>query len=302
MKYNKLEASGVLISEIGVGCMSLIGGDTEENKDIVRQAFESGINYFDTADMYEKGLNETMLGEAIQPFRQDVVLASKVGNCWKADGSGWEWKPSKAYILQEIEHSLSRLKTDYIDLYQLHGGTKEDSMEEIIEAFEDLIQAGKIRSYGISSIRPNVFLEYAKKSNISTNMMQYSLLDRRPETYLADLSSADVGVIARGSLAQGLLVDKAAKAYLGYTLQEVASVQEKVKSFATSKGVSPQAIALSYVLNHREVFSTVVGVSSMRQLTELLRAYNELLELREDELAHLTEGISAVAYQDHFLH
>ena len=113
----------------------------------------------------------------------------------------WEWKPSKQYILQAVEASLQRLQTDYIDLYQLHGGTLDDPFDDILEAFALLKEQGKIRAFGISSIRPNVFLKYAQDGRISTNLMQYSLLDRRPEEYLQKLEEADVAVFVRGALA-----------------------------------------------------------------------------------------------------
>jgi aryl-alcohol dehydrogenase-like predicted oxidoreductase len=85
-----------------------------------------------------------------------VIIATKVGNQWRADGSGWDWNPNKDYIISAVEQSLKRLQTDYIDLYQLHGGTMEDPIDETIEAFEQLQKQGKIRYYGISSIRPTV--------------------------------------------------------------------------------------------------------------------------------------------------
>lgn len=299
MKYSKLGKSDLLVSEIGIGCMSLTGGDLEKNRYVVQQAYDAGINYFDTADMYEKGQNETMLGDAVKSFRDKVVLATKVGNSWKADGSGWEWKPSKEYILREVDSSLSRLKTDYIDLYQLHGGTKEDPMDEIVEAFERLVQSGKIRYYGISSIRPNVFLEYAQKSAIVSNMMQYSLLDRRPEPYFAELSSAGVGVVARGSLAQGLLVDKPAKPYLEGAIEDVVVTQNNVAQMAKSKHISSQAVALSYVLSQAAVTSAIVGVRTTQQLEDLLVAKNELARFSPQELSQLREGIGEVAYREH---
>ena len=148
---------------------------------LLLRALEGGINYFDTADMYLKGLSETILGRTFRGKRNQVILATKVGNQWRSDGSGWDWNPSKKYILESVEQSLNRLQTDYIDLYQLHGGTMEDPIDDIIEAFEFLQSAGKIRYYGISSIRPNVIREWVKRSSMVSVMMQYSLLDRRPE-------------------------------------------------------------------------------------------------------------------------
>lgn len=128
---------------------------------------ELGINYLDTADLYDFGRNEEIVGEAIKSRRQDVILATKAGNRWEEGKPGWFWDPRKAYIKEAVKRSLKRLQTDYIDLYQLHGGTIEDNIDETIEAFEELKQEGVIRHYGISSIRPNVLKEYVKNQTSS---------------------------------------------------------------------------------------------------------------------------------------
>ena len=135
MNKRELGQSGLMVSEIGLGCMSL-PTNQREAKLIVDAAIEKGITYFDTADLYDKGENEEVVGYALKGKRQDIILASKVGNKWKEDGSGWTWDSSKSYITSQIKESLSRLQTNYLDLYQLHGGTMEDDLEEAIEAFE----------------------------------------------------------------------------------------------------------------------------------------------------------------------
>ena len=178
MEYAKLGKSDLQVSRIGFGCMSL-GGNEKQNQTLIAKALELGINYFDTADLYEDGENETKLGKLLKLNRSKIILASKVGNQKLANGN-IIWNASKAYILKAVDASLNRLQTDYLDLYQLHGGMIEDHIDETIEAFELLKQQGKIRYYGISSIRPNVIREYVTKSNIVSVMMQYSLLDRRP--------------------------------------------------------------------------------------------------------------------------
>src|SRR3954471_12962537 len=155
MNYKQLATSDLKISTISFGCMSL-KNDQDENERILHRAVDYGINYFDTADLYDKGMNETGVGKALKSKRDKLILATKVGNQWRADGSGWDWNPRKEYILTSVEGSLERLQTDRIDLYQLHGGTLDDNIDETIEAFELLVQQGKIRYYGISSIRPNV--------------------------------------------------------------------------------------------------------------------------------------------------
>jgi len=155
MEYTSLGKSTLEISRIGFGAMSLkIGKDA--NAKLLHEAVAHGVNFFDTADLYDKGMNEESIGTALKEKRKELIIATKAGNQWRADGSGWDWNPNPKYILECVENSLQRLQTDYIDLYQLHGGTLEDPIDEIIGTFEQLKAQGKIRYYGISSIRPNV--------------------------------------------------------------------------------------------------------------------------------------------------
>jgi aryl-alcohol dehydrogenase-like predicted oxidoreductase len=268
MDYRLIGSSGLKVSTIGFGCMSLSSNTEKESIDLIHQAIALGINYFDTADLYDKGMNEIIVGKAIKEKRSDIVLASKAGNQWRKDGSGWDWNPRKAYILQAAEDSLKRLQTDYIDLYQLHGGTIEDPIDETIEAFEQLKQQGKIRHYGISSIRPNVISEYIKRSSIVSVMMQYSLADRRPEEQILDLlQQHNISVLARGALAQGMLLNKPAKEYLGYSTEEIAAIKKAVKE-ASGPGRSPGQTAIQYVLHHPVVASAVTGIRNQQQLEE----------------------------------
>ncbi|MEJ7684071.1 MAG: aldo/keto reductase [Segetibacter sp.] len=247
MEYKKLGKSDLEISCIGFGCMSLKDNQAENAK-IIHQAIEYGINYFDTADLYDKGMNEILVGKALQGKREKAVIATKAGNQWRKDGSGWDWNPRKEYILAAAEESLKRLQTDYIDLYQLHGGTIDDPIDETIEAFEILQKQGKIRYYGISSIRPNVINEYVRRSNIVSVMMQYSLLDRRPEeTCLPLLQQHNIGVLARGSVASGLLVNKPAKQYLNYNENQVQKAATAIKNLS-GKHRSAAQTAIQFVL------------------------------------------------------
>ena len=214
MQYHLLGKSDLKISEITFGCMSLEENQSVANE-LIHRAIDQGINCFDTADLYQQGRNEEMVGKALKGKRGDIILATKVGNELRADGSGWDWNPGKEYILKAVEKSLTRLQTDYIDLYQLHGGTINDPIDETIEAFEILKDQGKIRYYGTSSIRPNVIREYVQKSNFVNNMMQYSVLDRRPEEAAFELlQEKQVGILARGTLAQGILAGKERENYL----------------------------------------------------------------------------------------
>ena len=249
--------------------MSLSSTKEKASIAIIHHALDLGINYFDTADLYEKGMNEMLVGKALQSKRADSIIATKVGNQWRPDGSGWDWNPGKEYILKCAEASLTRLRTDRIDLYQLHGGTIDDPVDDVIEAFEELQKQGKIRYYGISSIRPNVIREYVKRSNIVSIMTQYSLADRRPEESTLDLlQQNNIGVLSRGALAQGLLVDKPAKEYLGYTETEIAGAAQQLQGVAVSTHTAAQA-AVQFVLQHPAITSAVVGISRVQQLNEV---------------------------------
>lgn len=278
MKYNKLGQSNMLISEVGFGCMSL----KAENESLIHRAIETGITYFDTADLYDFGQNEMLIGTALRGKREKVVLATKVGNKWQADKSGWSWDVSKAYINKSIDDSLQRLRTDYVDIYQIHGGTIEDDFDEVVETLENLVFKGKIRAYGISSIRPNVFLRFAKESDIASNMMQYSLLDTRPESYLSTLHNANVSVLARGAFAQGLLVGKPIRQYLDHEIAQVAEIIRQVEELAAELNVSKEAIALGYLLRFKRITSAIVGIRTSEQMDKLLSALRQLEGLQID--------------------
>ncbi|HTE26291.1 aldo/keto reductase [Flavitalea sp.] len=297
MKYRKLGKSSLEVSVISFGGMSM-PVDQPIADQLISKAVDGGINLFDTADLYNQGANELMLGKALKSYRKKVFIATKVGNQWRPDNSGWDWNPSKQYIISQVENSLQRLGTDYIDLYQLHGGTIDDPIDETISAFEELIQKGKIRFYGISSIRPNVIREYVQRSSISSVMMQYSLLDRRPEELcLPLLAASDIGVLARGSIAKGLLGGKPADKFLNYDKLEVHKLSTAIRSIS-SDGRSEMQTSVNYVLQQQAVTSAVIGVRTMAQLDEAL-AVPETLALTAQELAYLNQILHQNFYEEH---
>lgn len=304
MQKRQLGTSDLYVSELSLGCMSL-GTDHKKAEFIIRNAVEEGINFFDTADLYDYGENEKIVGQTLKPFRDKVIIGTKVGNRWNDVKDGWRWDPSKSYIKEAVKDSLKRLNTDYIDLYQLHGGTTEDQMEETIEAFEELKSEGYIRYYGISSIRHNVIREYAEKANIDSVMMQYNLFDRRPEEEaLPLLTQKQISVITRGSLAKGLLSDRTLekaspsiqeKGYLDYSFKEVSQTIEKIKT-AFQRPLNE--VALHYNLAHSAVASVVVGASSVQQLKQNVQAVKSE-KLTVDEIQHLQSLTKRNIYQEH---
>ncbi|QKY69257.1 aldo/keto reductase [Lentibacillus sp. CBA3610] len=274
MKKNQLGQSDLSISELTLGCMSL-GTDNQKAKEIIDRALDAGINHLDTADLYDFGRNEEIVGEAIKGKRDQVVLTTKVGNNFSKEKQDWFWDPSKEHIEQGVKDSLHRLGTDYIDFYMLHGGTIDDPIDESIEAFENLKQEGLIRAYGISSIRPNVIREYVERSNIDAVMMQYNMLDRRPEEEILDLLHENsISVLARGPLAKGMLSDRADEhietkgkdGFLDYSYDELKSIHNELEH--VNGDGSLNALALSYILKHPAVASAVFGASSVSQVDD----------------------------------
>lgn len=295
MNTNLLTNTDVKIPEISLGCMSLPHEKLTSHA-IIHSAISHGINLLDTADLYQNGLNEEMVGEAIRDKREEVILATKVGNQIRPDGSGWDWNPKKEYILEAVEKSLKRLGTDRIDLYQLHGGTIDDPWEETLEAFEILKKQGKILAFGISSIRPNVIRKVMGMNPPATIMMQYNPLDRRPEEVVFPvLEQSDTKVLVRGAFAKGLLINKEAHEYLGYDAAKVKSVQDFFNSF----DISPEALLIRFGLSQKAVGSLVIGASSVKQVERIARSYEESEGIEEDFIQAVRRKLPANFYHDH---
>lgn len=286
MKKNLLGKSGIEVSEIGFGCMSL-PVDLQKATEIIEEAVAQGINYFDTADLYNKGTNEELVGQVLNKHRQDIVLATKVGNEWNTESDDVKWNATKPYITQQVHNSLKRLQTDYIDLYQLHGGMITDNTEETIDAFESLKKEGLIREYGISSIRPNVIKRFLAKSDIVSIMMQYSLLDRRPEEFLGQINKAGTSVVTRGTLAKGLLTNEGLQraekmdGYMNYEAEELKTILHNLMEVHDNL----HALSLHSVLQNQPVASVVAGASSPDQIKDTIAAYESPVTSEQIEQA-----------------
>lgn len=301
MNYRTIGKSELKVSEIGLGCMSL-GTDQIKAKGIIDRALDLGVNYLDTADLYDFGLNEEIVGSAIKHKRSEITLATKVGNKFEHGKEGWSWDPSKEYIKMAVKDSLRRLRTDYIDLYQLHGGTIEDPIDETVEAFEELKREGIIRYYGISSIRPNVIREYLKKSSIVSVMMQYSIFDQRPEEEVMDLLSENhVSLIARGPLSKGLLTNKWREKLTpnGYLHLSNSELTQSIEILQNALGDRPlQEYALRYCLHHQSVATVIPGASSIEQVEDNVESALST-PLSDEEISLIREYVKADRYQQH---
>ncbi|SOB94101.1 aryl-alcohol dehydrogenase-like predicted oxidoreductase [Ureibacillus xyleni] len=295
MKKRALGNSSIEITELSLGCMSL-PTNIIDAKPIIHSAIDYGINYFDTADLYDKGINEEIVGELLKPHRNELILATKVGNRWNDGENGWRWDPSPSHIENGLKSSLRRLKTDYIDVYQLHGGTIDDPWDDIIETFERLKEQGLIREYGISSIRPNVFTSFLKNSNAISNMMQYNLLDRRAEEWFEQIASSGTSVVTRGSIAKGILTNEwknRLQSYMSYSSDELQQVLQSLESHYEDI----HALALAFNLNHPVVASTVIGARSKEQLNQNVMAYEKAQAITD--LSYVDQITKKDVYTEH---
>ncbi len=300
MQKNILK-SGIEISELGLGCMSL-GTDYKKAQPIIESAIDNGITYFDTADIYDQGVNEEIVGKALKKYqnRDDIVIGTKVGNRLTDDGH-MTWDPSKKHIKESVKGSLKRLGLNHLDLYQLHGGTIDDPLDETISAFDELKQEGYIRAYGISSIRPNVIDYYLKNSQIETLMSQFNLIDNRPESLINDVHDKQVKILARGPVFKGLLTSKSVdvidekfkNGVLDYTQDELGSTIASIKELESNL----TALSFKYLTSHDAMGSIIVGASSVEQLEENVRNYYKEISL--DQIKSARNRIKDIEYTQH---
>ncbi|MDU1925645.1 aldo/keto reductase [Staphylococcus epidermidis] len=300
MQKNILK-SGIEISELGLGCMSL-GTDYKKAQPIIESAIDNGITYFDTADIYDQGVNEEIVGKALKKYqnRDDIVIGTKVGNRLTDDGH-MTWDPSKKHIKESVKGSLKRLGLNHLDLYQLHGGTIDDPLDETISAFDELKQEGYIRAYGISSIRPNVIDYYLKNSQIETLMSQFNLIDNRPESLINDVHDKQVKILARGPVFKGLLTSKSVdvidekfkNGVLDYTQDELGSTIASIKELESNL----TALSFKYLTSHGAMGSIIVGASSVEQLEENVRNYYKEISL--DQIKSARNRVKDIEYTQH---
>ena len=300
MQKNILK-SGIEISELGLGCMSL-GTDYKKAQPIIESAIDNGITYFDTADIYDQGVNEEIVGKALKKYqnRDDIVIGTKVGNRLTDDGH-MTWDPSKKHIKESVKGSLKRLGLNHLDLYQLHGGTIDDPLDETISAFDELKQEGYIRAYGISSIRPNVIDYYLKNSQIETLMSQFNLIDNRPESLINDVHDKQVKILARGPVFKGLLTSnsnealdkKFADGIFDYTQDELGETIASVKEIESNL----TALSFNYLTSHDALGSIIVGASSVEQLEENVENYYKDVSL--DQIKASRERVKDLQYTQH---
>ena len=315
MRYRQLGRTGLQVSEISIGSWLTYSGGipTEEARACTRAAFEVGINFFDTANVYGFGASERALGELLAPYPRDsYLLATKV--CMPASEEPGESGLSAEQIAKQIDASLRRLGTDYVDVYFAHRFDPTVPIEETVEAFQAVLAAGKARHIGFSEwTREQIEagIEVAGPDLFSVSTPQYSMIWRAPEAELFSLcASYGLKHIVWWPLAQGVLSGKyklgcappadsrAASRSMGSEMQVVMldsslAAVERLRPVAQSAGLDLPTLALAWTLRRPEVASAVVGVSRPGQVH--VNAAASGLELSADVLAAVDEAIGDAA-------
>ncbi|WP_026825808.1 aldo/keto reductase [Exiguobacterium marinum] len=274
------------MSELGLGTMTILKHGENEAKRILETAIQSGIRHIDTADVYARQDVERVIGATLGHERKHLFLTSKGGN--ELTEEGMRWNPNPSYLDVALHGSLERLRTDYLDLYYIHGGTLEDDLDATIEWAQKQKRDGVIRQIGLSSIRPNVIKRWVESGALDMLMTPYSLLDRRPETL--DVS---IPIVGRGVLAKGLLTDEW-EARLG----DKGFEAWRKEDLASELAMMPKPIQ-AYALGAAKRFCDVVlpGASSVEQLQQTIRAFET--EIDEDVLGRLLARLPIHPYTKH---
>jgi len=307
MKYRKLGNTGLIVSGVALGTMQFGGKmnmgnlGQEDTTRMVKVALESGINFIDTADVYSLGESETLVGNALKGMRKEIVLATKVrlpmGENFNRSGA------TRVNILREVEGSLRRLQTDYIDLYQVHGWDSNTPIEETLRTLDDLVRQGKVRYIGLSN-----FMSWQATTAVMlqdrlglekyvTAQMYYSLVGRGLEYEFQSFAEYhNIGILVWSPLAGGFLTGKYTRAnpapagtrfaeagnFVPFDKEMGYRVVEALKEVAGRHDATPACVALAWVLGRPAVSSVIIAARKPEQLEDNIRAVD--LRLLDDEV------------------
>lgn len=315
MLHVNLGRTGLKVSRLCLGTMTYGTPEwrpwvlsEEQSRPFIREALESGINFFDTANMYSNGMSEEVVGRAVRDFakRDEVVIATKV---FFPTGKGPNDRGlSRKHIMMAMDASLRRLGTDYIDLYQIHRWDYDTPIEETVEALHDVVKSGKARYVGASSMHA---YQLAKALHVAelrgwthfvSMQNHYNLIYREEERDMIPLCADEgIAVIPWSPLARGFLAGNRTREGFGETIRAKTDdygqrlyyqesdfeVVERVVAVAKSKGVEPIQVALAWLLQKPYVTAPIVGVSKPGQLASLLKAFE--VRLSDEEVKSLEE-------------
>jgi len=320
MQYTNLGRTGLKVSRMCLGTMTY--GDPgwrswvlseEAGRPFIKRALEHGINFFDTADMYSRGVSEEVVGRAIRDFarRDNVVLATKAFFRMSDDPN--DRGSSRKHLMSAIDNSLRRLGTDYVDLYQVHSWDAETPIEETLQALHDIVRSGKARYIGASNMAAWQFAKALYLADLHgwtrfvSMQNQYNLVYREDEREMIPLCRDEgIALIPWSPLARGFLAGNRRTADRGDTPRAKADdyahrlyyadsdfrIVDRVVEVAKQRGVTPAQIALAWIVHQPGITAPIVGASKMEQLDQSVAALE--ITLSPDELRQLSE-----LYQPH---
>jgi aryl-alcohol dehydrogenase-like predicted oxidoreductase len=313
MNKRKLGNSGLEVSALGLGCMGMSFGygpahDKKEMITLLRSAYEKGITFFDTAECYGPFLNEELLGEALSPFRDQVVIATKFGFLEGDSKKGLDSRPE--WIRKSIEGSLKRLNTDVIDLYYQHRVDPNVPIEDVAGVIKDLIQEGKVKHFGLSEAGAESIRRAHAVQPVTALQSEYSLWWRNPEEEVfPTLEELGIGFVPFSPLGRGFLTAKIDEntqfdsTDFRNTLPRFAPEARKINQafvevltkMAADRGVTNAQIALAWNLAQKPWIVPIPGTTKLHRLEENIGAVN--LRLSAQDIAEITEAASKITIE-----
>ncbi|HVQ09918.1 MAG TPA: aldo/keto reductase [Allosphingosinicella sp.] len=313
MRMRELGRGGLEVSAIGFGCMGLSYGygpatDRHDAVRLIRAAHERGVTFFDTAEAYGPGINEEVVGEALEPIRDQVVIATKFGFKNGVPANGLDSRPER--IRQVADDALKRLRTDRIDLFYQHRVDPAVPMEEVAGTVRELIQAGKVKHFGLSEAGADSIRRAHAVQPIAALQSEYSLWWREPESEILPLlEELGIGFVPFSPLGKGFLtgtIDASATfgdrdfrrivpRFSPEALNANQALVALVGEIAAGKGVTPAQIALAWLLAQRSWIVPIPGTTKLHRLEENLGAAN--VELARDDLARIERALATVEVQ-----
>jgi aryl-alcohol dehydrogenase-like predicted oxidoreductase len=314
MQKRKLGKSNLEVSALGLGCMGMSFGygppaDKQEMISLIRSAVESGITFFDTAEAYGPFTNEELIGEALAPVRDQVIIATKFGFKFEdSKQSGVDSRP--AHIREVAEASLKRLKTDHIDLFYQHRVDPDVAIEDVAGAVKDLIQEGKVKHFGLSEAGVQTIRRAHAVQPVTALQSEYSLWWRKPEVeVLSTLEELGVGLVPFSPLGRGFLTGKIDESttfdksdfrnivprFTPEARQANQALVDLLKSIGERKQATPAQIALAWLLAQKPWIVPIPGTTKLHRLEENSGAVS--VELTADDLREIDSAAAQIEVQ-----
>ena len=315
MQKRKLGSSNLEVSALGLGCMGMSygygpAGEKQEMISVIRAAVERGVTLFDTAEIYGPFTNEELVGEALAPFRSQVVIATKFGFKIDADGKQLGLDSHPEHIKEVAEASLKRLKTDVIDLFYQHRVDPEVPIEEVAGAVKDLIQQGKVKHFGLSEAGAQTVRRAHAVQPVTALQSEYSLWWREPEAeVLPTLEELGIGLVPFSPLGKGFLTGKidenttfdasdfrnVVPRFTPEARKANQAFVDFIREIAARKKVTPAQIALAWLLAQKPWIVPIPGTTKLHRLIENTDA--AAVELTPDDLREINDAAAKITVQ-----